>query len=100
IKPGVVQQNQIDQLVDYLESLTPEGGCPPPTGENADLVTQPNEATGQVATPGASPAASPAASPFPGSPTAEASPVASPPAATGGQTAEIGMFDINFNPNV
>jgi cytochrome c oxidase subunit II len=96
VKPGTLQPNQIDQLVDYLESLTPEGGCPPPTGENADLVTQPNEATGQVATP----AASPIASPFPESPTAEASPGASPAATTGGQTAEIGMYDINFNPNV
>lgn len=96
IKPGVLKPEQINQLVDYLESLTPEGGCPPITGENADLETRPNLASGQPGTP----AASPAASLFTASPTAQANAGASPAAASGGQTAEIGMNDIYFNPNV
>jgi cytochrome c oxidase subunit 2 len=104
VQPGTLTDDKINTLVAYLESLTPEGGCQPITGQNADLVTQPNVGTGQPATPEASPAATPAgspvASPIPESPTAEASPGASPPATTGGQTAEIGMYDINFNPNV
>jgi len=104
VKPGTLQPNQIDQLVDYLESLTPEGGCPPITGDNVDQVTQPNLATGQVASPEASPAASPAgspvASPVPATPAAQATPAAPPAGASGGNAVEIDANDIFFTPNV
>jgi cytochrome c oxidase subunit 2 len=94
IKPGTLKENEIAQLVDYLESLTPEGGCAPYTGENVDLIAQPNLRGTLPATPAATPVASP-----------EASPVASPsPAATpaGGELpteVTIEEVDIAFNPN-
>jgi plastocyanin len=95
IKAGTLKPEQIDQLVDYLESLTPNGGCAPYTGENTDLIAQPNVRGGPMATPGASPVASPVASP-------EASPVASPGAQPGGgelSTAPtLEEIDIAFNP--
>ncbi len=103
VKPGTLSDQDIQVLVDYLESLTPEGGCPPITGDNADLVTQPNLGTGQVASPEASPAASPAgspvASPVPATPAAQASPAATT-AASGGNAVEIDTNDIFFSPNV
>lgn len=37
IKPGTVSEQDIQTLVAYLESLKPEGGCPAPSGENADV---------------------------------------------------------------
>ncbi len=37
IKPGTLTEDQIQTLVNYLQALQPDGGCPEPTGENADL---------------------------------------------------------------
>ena len=37
IKPGVLTEDQIQTLVNYLQALRPAEGCPPPVGENADM---------------------------------------------------------------
>jgi cytochrome c oxidase subunit 2 len=55
IKAGTLKDDQINQIVAYLEGLHPEGGCVPLTGENADKIVQ--------LAPAASPAA--VASPSP-----------------------------------
>ena len=38
IKEGTLSEEQIDQLVAYLTTLQPEGGCPEITGEHAESV--------------------------------------------------------------
>jgi cytochrome c oxidase subunit 2 len=53
IKPGVVPDEELDELVDYLMTLQPAGGCDNFLSAGAT----------PAATPGASPAASPAATP-------------------------------------
>jgi cytochrome c oxidase subunit II len=57
IKPGTLSEDQINQIVAYLEASHPEGGCVPLTGENSENIVQlaPAGATG-------SPAATPPAS--------------------------------------
>lgn len=49
IKPGVLTDDQIDQIVAYMKGLHPEGGCVPLTGENSDKV----ERLASAATPAA-----------------------------------------------
>jgi len=38
IKKGTLNDDQINQIISYLETLKPEGGCPVITGVNADKV--------------------------------------------------------------
>jgi hypothetical protein len=52
IKPGTLSDEQIDELVDYLFSMQPAGGCESAEGWSGGLAT---------------PQASPVASPVPGS---------------------------------
>jgi cytochrome c oxidase subunit 2 len=55
IKAGTLKDDQIDQIVQYLEGLHPEGGCVPLTGENADKIVQlaPAASPAAVASPSA-----------------------------------------------
>ncbi len=55
IQPGTLSDEQVDELVDFLFSMQPEGGCTDAQGWSGE------------AAPGASPAASPVATPEPGS---------------------------------
>ena len=39
IKEGTLNDEQIDEIVAYLKTLQPEGGCPVITGVNAESVS-------------------------------------------------------------
>ena len=57
IKEGTLPPDQIDQIVAYLKTLSPEGGCPDITGINEDDVIQlaePAQPPAQAADPEAS----------------------------------------------
>lgn len=58
IKPGVLTDDKINQIVQYLEGLHPEGGCVPLTGENSGTFVQlaPAASPAAVASPAATPA--------------------------------------------
>ncbi|MEA2531165.1 MAG: cytochrome c oxidase subunit, partial [Thermomicrobiales bacterium] len=116
IKKGSLSEEAITQIVGYLESLKPEGGCPPITGEvlpenvaspaanetaiaNAITAAQNAQATSAAATVEASATAAAASA------TAAAQAAAQPtqPPAQGGETQPptaitINMGDIFFDP--
>jgi cytochrome c oxidase subunit II len=106
IKKGTLNDQQLDEIVGYLESLRPEGGCPPITGEvlpanvaspaadqtaiaSAIAVAEAAQATSGAATAAASATAA-----------AQPTPAASPPP-QGGQPPpgpiEVDMEDIKFS---
>jgi heme/copper-type cytochrome/quinol oxidase subunit 2 len=109
IKQGSLNDQQIAEIVGYLESLRPEGGCPPITGEVLpDHVASPvaNEtAVAEAIAAAESVQATSAAATAAASATAAAQPT-QPPAQGGGgaqqpppaASAHIDLVDIRFEP--
>ena len=119
-EPGGLNEQQITEIVGYLESLQPEGGCPPITGEVlpddvaapeanqtaiADSIIKAQEAQAAGATAAAEAQAAASA-------TAAAQPTPPPPDCSGGDgddggvggetpppaSFEVDMLDIRFEP--
>jgi cytochrome c oxidase subunit 2 len=118
IKKSTLSESQITEIVGYLQSLTPDGGCPPITGEvlpanvaspaaNETAVASAIAAAGTAQAADAAGTAQASATAAAASATAAAQAAAqpTPPPAQGAQppaqqtTFEIDLEDIKFSPN-